>query len=210
MLHTDSDTLTPETGKVSNISTYRYNPATQPVSLGTTIGFLDTAGVNGRFFEMYDIRREGEPQIVEQNKIAPRLLPDSIDLATNSRENNTVFLSDTDTSAIYGFRYFNNGETRVQSAWFKWTLPFNIVNMFVIGNKLFLVSSTYKLLYIPLRQFLESPNANADDIFGSLGGFSYAGDTIHLDAHKTVSVLLMLMTELIQQSQLLLQVRLVS
>ncbi len=188
LLHTDSDTLTPDTGKVSNISTYRYNSATQPVSLGTTIGFMDTAGVNSRFFEMYDIRREGEPQIVEQNKIAPRLLPDNIELVTNSRENNTVFISRRGQRNIWGFRYFNNGETRVQSAWFRWMLPFDFVNMFVIGNKLYFVSSTYDLLYIPLRQFLESPNANQDDIWGSPGGFSYAGDSIHLDAHKTVSV----------------------
>ena len=93
LLHTDSDTLTPETGKLSNISTYNYNPAASPISLGTTIGFTDNAGKYTRFFEMFDIRREGEPQVIEQTKVVSKLIPNNITQISNSRENGTIFFN---------------------------------------------------------------------------------------------------------------------
>ena len=37
---------------------------------------------------MFDVRREGEPSMVEQTKVAPKLLPHDLDVITNSRENN--------------------------------------------------------------------------------------------------------------------------
>ena len=143
MLDTGRDSLTPETGKVSNISTYRYEPKCEPVSLGTTLGFLDGAGVNGRFFEVVDIRREGEPNMIEQTKVAPKLLPNDISVMTNSRENNTIFFSKKNTNEIFGSRYFNTGDKRAQSAWFKWTFPPQIEHLFLSDDQLYIISCYY-------------------------------------------------------------------
>ena len=52
MLTTDSDVFSPTTAKFNALSTYNFNFATNPISLGTTIGFLDNAGKFSRFFEM--------------------------------------------------------------------------------------------------------------------------------------------------------------
>lgn len=183
LLHTDSDTLTPETAKVSNISTYRYSPSTDPISLGTTLAFVDSAGRNGRFFEMYDIRREGEPNIVEQSKVVPSLLPNDLDLITNSRENSTIFLSKKASSTIFGYRYFNTGDKRVQSAWFKWTLPFNIQHLFVLDDELFIIeaagdsNSGTNLLSIPLQELDTAREAAGDDFYGNSTTYN-----VHLDS----------------------------
>ena len=183
LLHTDSDSLTPDTGKVSNISTYRYSPQTAPVSLGTTIAFVDSAGTNGRFFEMFDIRREGEPSIVEQSKVVPRLLPHDLNVITNSRENNTIFFSKSGTSSIFGYRYFNTGTKRVQSAWFKWTLPFNVHHLFVLDDELYIVqSSDYNLLTIPLQDIDNAREATGDGYYGDSTTFE-----IHLDSSKSLT-----------------------
>ena len=183
LLHTDSDSLTPDTGKVSNISTYRYSPQTTPVSLGTTIAFVDSAGTNGRFFEMFDIRREGEPSMVEQSKVVPRLLPHDLNVITNSRENNTIFFSKSGTSSIFGYRYFNTGTKRVQSAWFKWTLPFNVHHLFVLDDELYIVqSSDYNLLTIPLQDIDNAREATGDGYYGDSTTFE-----IHLDSSKSLT-----------------------
>ena len=116
MLHTDSDSLTPDTAKLSNISTYRYSPKTPPISLGTTIGFLDTAGSYSRFFEMFEIKREGEPQIIDQTKVVSKLIPNSVDLISNSRENSTIFLAEKGSPDLYLYRYVVAGSERVQTA----------------------------------------------------------------------------------------------
>lgn len=151
LLHTDSDALTPETGKLSNISTYNYNPLVKPISLGTTLGFTDNAGNYTRFFEMFDIRREGEPQIIDQSKIVHRLLPPDLKVISNSRENSTVFFAAQGGSDVYGYRYFNSGKERIQSAWFRWSFPYSINHTFVLGDEFYVVSTDYKLLRVDLQ-----------------------------------------------------------
>ena len=166
MLHTDSDTLTPETGKLSNISTYRYSPESKPISLGTTIGFIDSAGLYGRFFEMFDIRREGEPQVIEQSKIVQTLLPHDTDIVINSRENNTIFFIKSGTGTVHGYRYYNSGSKRVQSAWFTWEFPFAISYAFVLDDKVVFITANAKLLELNLQQRDATREITGKDFYG--------------------------------------------
>jgi len=122
MLTTDSDVFSPTTAKINALSTYNFNFATNPVSLGTTIGFLDNAGKFSRFFEMAQIQREGEPEVIEQSAVVARLFEKDLKLISNSRENSVIFFSEEGTSTLYGYRYFDNIRERKLAAWFKWTL----------------------------------------------------------------------------------------
>ena len=189
LLATDSDSLTPDTARVMNISTYRYSPSVEPISLGTTIGFVDNAGTaNGRFFEIFDIRREGEPSIVEQTKVAPRLMPSDVDIITNSRENNTVFFAKSGTPDIVGYRYFNTGDRRLQSAWFRWSFKHDIEDVFVIDDELFLISNelnTYQILSLPLAKLDTARDVVGDNFYGTSTANSTF--TIHLDSSKEVT-----------------------
>ena len=107
MLTTDSDVFSPLTAKINSLSSYNFNFATNPISLGTTIGFLDNAGKFSRFFEMAQIQREGEPEIIEQSAVVNRLFEKDLKLISNSRENDVIFFSEEDTSTLYGYRYFD-------------------------------------------------------------------------------------------------------
>tara|TARA_Y100000004_G_scaffold50380_1_gene55488 strand:- start:241 stop:3132 length:2892 start_codon:yes stop_codon:yes gene_type:complete len=182
MLHTDSDTLTPETGKLTNISTYRYSPLARPVSLGTTIAFADSAGVNTRFMEMFDIRREGEPQVIEQTKVVPTLLPQDLDIVINSRENNTIFFIKSGTKDIYGYRYFNTDSKRVQSAWFRWAIGNDIAYAFVLDDALLLISENNKLIEINLQKKDDTRLVNGRDFNGNDTTYSS-----HLDSTEIVT-----------------------
>ncbi len=184
MLHTDSDSLTPNTAKLSNISTYRYSPQTTPISLGTTVGFLDAAGSYSRFFEMFDIKREGEPQIVDVTKVVSKLLPNSIDIIAISRENNTIFFTKSGSSQMFLYRYFNTGSERLQGSWFTWNFSYNIEYTFILDDSLYLVSTDHKLLVINLQPEIISINST-DDLFtyknaDKFGKFFYT--QIHLDS----------------------------
>ena len=186
MLHTDSDALTPDTAKLSNISTYRYSPETAPISLGTTVGFLDTAGTYSRFFEMFDVKREGEPQIIDQTKVVSKLIPNSVNLISNSRENSTIFLAEKGSPDIFLYRYVVAGSERIQTAWFKWTLPFNLAYTFVLDDNLYLISSDYKLLELNLQD--RNVGTSVDDFVPGIGFF---GDDrnyqIHLDSSEFIT-----------------------
>lgn len=190
LLHTDSDTLTPETSKLSNISTYRYNPAALPVSMGTTVGFIDKAGQNTRFFEMFDISRDREPQIIEQTKIVQTLLPLSINQVVNSRENNTVFLLEKGTKSIFGYRYHNINNQRIQSAWFKWIFPFNIDYIFCLDDKLYLVqgdAANYYLYECYIKPYGSETTISGSGLYGSSVNYTSFLDSFYTTASNTAS-----------------------
>jgi hypothetical protein len=122
MLTTDSDNFTPLTAKINNLSTYNFNIKTNPISLGTTIGFLDNAGKHSRFMEMARILREGEPEVIEQSAVVSTLFNDQLKFISNSRENSVVFFSEENSSTLYGFKYFDSVEDRKLASWFRWTI----------------------------------------------------------------------------------------
>ena len=122
MLTTDSDVFSPLTAKINSLSTYNFNYSTNPISLGTTLGFLDNAGKYSRFFEMAQVQREGEPQVIEQSAVVSRLFEKDLKLISNSRENSVIFFSEEETSTLYGYRYFDQITERKLASWFKWTL----------------------------------------------------------------------------------------
>ncbi len=140
MLTTDSDILTPETAKINNVSSYNFNEKTNPVSLGTTVAFLDNANKYTRFFEMSNVLRQGEPDVIDQSKVISRYLDKDISIVSESRENSVVFFSVKDTDTIFGFRYFNAGDSRILQAWFKWKVVGNIQYHCMLDDALFIVT----------------------------------------------------------------------
>ena len=139
MLTTDSDVLSPLTAKINSLSSYNFNFSTNPISLGTTIAFLDNAGKYTRFFEMQAVLREGEPNVLEQSKNISKLFPNNINLIANSRENATIFFATKGTNKLYGFRYYQTGERRVQQAWFEWELSGTIEHIAMLDDALYAV-----------------------------------------------------------------------
>jgi len=146
MLTTDSDVLSPLTVKLNFISSFNFNPKTNPFSLGTTIGFLDNAGKNTRFMEMARVLREGEPDVVEQSKIIGKVLDKDLDLVSNSRANGLAFFSEKNKTTLYGFRYFNSSDKRIQQAWFTWEFENKIVHHAVLDDDLYLITANSRAL----------------------------------------------------------------
>ena len=139
LLTTDSDVLSPQTAKLNAISTYNFNENTNPISLGTTIGFLDNAGKYSRFWEMANILREGEPSVVDQTKVVSKLFDKDLNKISNSRENSVIFFTSKDKSVLYGFSYYASSTKRLQQAWFKWTFSGSIQHHCILDDALYLV-----------------------------------------------------------------------
>ena len=115
MLSSDDTVLNPDTAKLRSVATFNYNKDIPPISLGTTIGYIDNSNKFSRFNEMANVAREGEPNVVEVSKVVPTLLPKDIDLLTNSRENSMVLYGKTGSNVVFGYRYFQVTEKRTQA-----------------------------------------------------------------------------------------------
>ena len=185
MLTTDSDALTPSTAKINYLCSYNYNPKTVPFSLGTTSGFINSTGKNGRIFEMADIRREGEPTVLEQSKLISKKLPININLPTTSKENSLLLLgaryADTDSPSneVWGFRFYNNGEKRVQSAWFRWLLSGLLIHHVILDDVY------YAVVFAGNEYVIEAIDVKKQDDTTLISAENYP---IHLDRHTQVDL----------------------
>ncbi len=139
MLTTDSDVLSPLTAKINSLSSYGFNEKTSPLSLGTTICFLDNAGKFTRMFEMTSVLREGEPVILEQSKVISKLFPKNINLTANSRENSFIVFAEKNGTTLYGYRYYTSGEKRLLQSWITWELSGNIQYLCMLDDAIYAV-----------------------------------------------------------------------
>tara|TARA_B100001248_G_scaffold32786_1_gene21124 strand:+ start:148 stop:2934 length:2787 start_codon:yes stop_codon:yes gene_type:complete len=179
LLASDDTVLNPDTAKLRSISTFNYNKDIAPISLGTTIGYVDNSGKFSRFNEMANISREGQPSVVEVSKIVPTMLTKDIDLLTNSRENSIILFakSSATDSLVYGYKYLNIGDKRQQAAWFKWKLNRPILYHFIIDDEYYYLDADYYLQKIRLVQTTEDPSIVQDNV----------DFLLHVDNHTTVS-----------------------
>ena len=172
MLTTDSDVFSPTTAKINALSTYNFNFATNPISLGTTVGFLDNAGKFSRFFEMAQVQREGEPEVIEQSAVVARLFEKDLKLISNSRENSVIFFSEEGTSTLYGYRYFDSIRERKLASWFRWTLTGTIQYHCMQDDSLYVVVRNGASDKDQLLKYSIKMDANT---------FAIAENRVHLD-----------------------------
>jgi len=158
LLSADDTILNPDTAKLRTISSYNYNTVIPPISLGTTLGFIDNSNKYSRFNEMANVSREGQAAVVDQTKIVPTLLPKDIDHITNSRENGLIFFGKTNSDIVYGFKTVTMGDQRLQSAWFKWKLNRPLKYHFVENDRYYFVDSDNFLQYTNLTQNDDDPS----------------------------------------------------
>ena len=177
LLSSDDTVLNPDTAKLRSISTFSYNKAIAPISLGTTVAYVDNSNKFSRFNEMANVAREGEPSVVEVSKIVPTLLPKDIDLLTNSRENSIILLGKTGSDTVFGYKYLNVADKRQQAAWFRWKLNNPLIYHFIIDDEYFFLDSDYYLQSIKLIQSETDPSIVQDNV----------DFLLHVDNHTTVS-----------------------
>ena len=177
LLASDDTVFNPDTAKLRSIATFNYNEDMAPISLGTTVAYLDNSGKFSRFNEMANSAREGEPNIIEVSKVVPTLIPKDVDLMTNSRENSIVLIGKTGSDEVFGYKYFQTAEKRVQAAWFKWKLNNPLTYHFIINDEYFFLDSDYFLQSMPLVQQESDPSTTIDNV----------DFLLHVDNHTTVS-----------------------
>ena len=178
--------LTPETAKISFLSSYAFNPDTKPWSMGVSIGFLNSTARNARFYEMANIGARGEPTVLEQSKIISKIFPSNTTVAAESNENDLVLFAvdstlHTATNEIWGYKYFNQGDKRIQNAWFKWTMPNPIVFHVVMNDVYYVILKSSGNKYT-----MESFDIKLTDDTIVIGT-APDDNRVHLDTKKTVA-----------------------
>ena len=165
LLTTENDVFSPSTAKIKDVSSYDFNTNSTPFYLGTNVGFLATETSASKMYEMTNILRDGQPDVAENSKIVSRSLLPNLNRIAASKEMGLVLLSDT-SDTIWGYKYFQNEGKRVQGAWFKWTMPMDVVDHYIMDDEYYAVltkdGETY-MSHINLGEFSKAVTYNDID-----------------------------------------------
>ncbi len=154
LVRTDNDILSPLTVKATNIAGYSFNENTRPISLGTNVGFFSNSGLYSRFYEMVEITVNSAPEVIEQSKSAGTLLPQNLELIADSKENDLILACERGSNEVWCYKYFNTGERRVLSSWFRWTMIGNVIHHAIIKDSYYAAldeGGTVRLVRADLR-----------------------------------------------------------
>ncbi len=133
ILTTDADILSPKTAKINELSSYECDPNVEAVNLGTTLAFISKTPLFTRLYELIGISTDRPPEMAEQTKIVPELVPETINSLIASPGLSLVSLGTTGSSIIYQYKFLEQGQQRA-SAWYKWELTGTLLDQFFDAN----------------------------------------------------------------------------
>ena len=139
LLTTDNDVLSARTIKINKLSSYSNKKGVEPFSMGATIGFVNESGVNSRMYEMTNIQRQGEVEVLEVSKPISSKIPNGIDQLAESKESTLVVMGKRFDRDLWVYRYYNNGEQRIQSAWVRWELTGDLIYHTIVDDVYYIV-----------------------------------------------------------------------
>jgi len=136
---TDASILTPTSAVIRALSNYEMATDISPVDIGTTSAFVSKLPGYSKLFTMALRDVEQSPIVVDISKAVLEWIPATVDDITTSPPNSLIMLVDRDTSYLYLYRYYNNGEKDLFQAWTKWELPSTIQAAKIINDNVVVV-----------------------------------------------------------------------
>lgn len=140
MLFSDAVEFSANTAQLRKLSSYECSPTIPPVDMGTSLMFTTDNTSHTKAFEMAIEDESAPPIILEQTRVIPELIPNSIDDVSNSAQNGLITYGKIDDSSLYFYKYYNTGRERAQSAWFTWTINGQFKHSFYTEGDFFTVS----------------------------------------------------------------------
>ena len=135
-----SVTLTPRTSVIRSLANYEMSSSISPVDIGTSVAFVTTVPGVSKLFTMQLNEIEQNPTVIDISKVVLEWIPDTVDNLASSAQNSIVVLIDTQSSYLYLYRYYNNGQQDLFQAWTKWQLPGTIQSSDIIDDDLIVIS----------------------------------------------------------------------
>ena len=166
---TDASILTPTSAVIRTLSNYEMATNVQPVDLGTTTAFVSRVPGYSKLFTMALRDVEQTPVVVDISKAVLEWIPNTVDDLTVSPPNSIVMMVDRDTSYLYIYRFYNNGEEDLFQAWVKWELPGTIQATRIINDAVTVVSQQEDEYTLGSIELDELPSG---DIFATSSGFT--------------------------------------
>lgn len=132
--------LSPSDASISNTTSYNSTGTVRPISLGNSMFFLSTT-LAGTALREYSVTSSGASNIAVDvsGHVAGYIPPNVIAMTGSTNQDIIMLLSSDERDAIYIYKFFNDSESRLQTAWFKWKFNGIIINISVLKEYLYIL-----------------------------------------------------------------------
>jgi len=174
------DILSPKDIQISQTSAYEINRDVRPINMNNRIFFAAKRGDHTAIIEYFGSRTSDKFETNDITAHCETYIDADITRLSGSPINNLLFAtSHNRADTIYVYKYYDSGEERVQSAWFKWIFSGNIYFAFAMNSKLFIAISR-------LDKAVFSPWVLDDNVEWDMTGI-WADDGIWLMSEESVA-----------------------
>jgi len=142
IFETTTEAFSAATAEINLLASYSLSTRVSPVDIGPSIVFLEQNDTATSVFEMAVTDSATRPAVAEISRNVPTFLPSDVRaLKVTTSAATFAISSNQDPTALYLFRFYNNGTERIMSSWFKWTLPGNVIAYEFNHDTLYIVTS---------------------------------------------------------------------
>lgn len=137
--------LSPKSIQVSQTSAYEINKNIRPIFMNDKVFFCTKRGAYTAVMQ-YHIYGDGRiSEAVDITSHVEKYIPANINTLSGSSINNMLFITSVDTpDTVYTYKYFDNNQERIQSAWFKWEYNGELYGAFTLGRNLNVLINRYQ------------------------------------------------------------------
>lgn len=177
----NNNLLSPKTVGLVMSASFSSSPDVRPVNIGPNVLFVEDPSTS-RYASLYEYYIDKDTSTDDAGDITAhvsRYVPRGVYKLTSSTDNNTVvILTSGDVSSLYVYKYFWNGNDKVQNSWTRWTLPSGNVRFAeFVDNVLYLVVSKNGSLLL-LTMDLEDGASNFLERFGYLLDYRVSNEDV--------------------------------
>ncbi|MEA3280641.1 MAG: hypothetical protein U9Q38_08605 [Thermodesulfobacteriota bacterium] len=140
-LSSNQGILTPKSVNIDPTTKFDLDDLSQPIGLGSNVYF---ANKKGKFTSIREYYVQEDTLTNDASDITAHvpnyIYKDVLKIVGNTSSDNLFVLTEDNRNEIFVYKYYWNGNEKVQSAWNKWTFEENILNIEIINNYLYIIS----------------------------------------------------------------------
>lgn len=128
--------LSPTNVQISQTSAYEINKLIRPFYMNDKIFFCVQRGLHTAVMQYQVKSSNTSSEAIDITAHVQSYIPQDVTRLSGSSVNNMLFLSTKESDTLYCYKYYDSGEDRLQSAWFKWKYNGIVHNAFSLGKNL--------------------------------------------------------------------------
>ena len=156
--------LSPSSFSIAQEMAYDVNNSVRPLFMNDRIFFVAHRGSNSAVFEMTISDGSGRSSTaIDITSHVQTYISGKVEKLTGSAVENMLFITSQakaqltgnpdapiqqGRNTVFAYKYYDNGNQRVQSAWFKWTFNGDVVSGFSINKNFYLLIDRVDALYV--------------------------------------------------------------